>query len=250
MMRTTLEAFLLIEQPRQRLGHWTTALAALDSPLAPAPTAVVAYYDPTSDEGLINLVYDEAMLGANRLEFVVNVALLAEIGMVQPGELSEGERIRFLAARLSRCTIRVVSQSTVIGALTELAREIRRVRAPQSKTAVPATQIPLHPTPQPPMPVLPVVAKGTRDNLERYQTGTEIDDVEMDLRDSEVIILDELKPPRVEEVDLNPGTSRHVIPRVSRHATVEMPPETASLLARAEVTRDKEARTTAEMAAV
>ena len=109
---TVLEAFLLIEQPRQRLGHWSNALAALDSPFAPTTVAVVAYYDPTSDQALLNLQYDAELLDDSGLHYVVNVALLAEVGMVQPAELSERERVRFLSSRLSRCTLRVTSQRT------------------------------------------------------------------------------------------------------------------------------------------
>lgn len=132
MSSTSLvEAFLLIEQPRQRLGHWTAALASLDSHLAPSPVAVAAYYDPSSDQALLNLQYDAEALGDNKLEFVVQVALLAEVGMVQPAELSEGERVRFLSTRLQRCTIRVTAQRTAIGALSELVRTIKGERGPK-----------------------------------------------------------------------------------------------------------------------
>src|SRR5690606_5383911 len=121
-----VEAFLLIEQPRQRLGHWTKALAALDAPGAPPTLAVVAYYDPASDQALLDLQYDVA--NAN-MKFVVDVAVLAEVGMVQPAELSEGERVRFLAERLPRCSIRVTTQRTAVGALGELVRRIKEARA-------------------------------------------------------------------------------------------------------------------------
>lgn len=165
-----VEAFLLIEQPRQRLGHWTKALSALDTPDAPPALAIIAYYDPTCDQALIDLQYDPARAD---MKFIIDVALLAEVGMVQPAELSEGERARFLADRLTRCTIRVTTQRTAVGALTELVRRIKDVRAHRA----PATQ----PPPIPPAalarsvaprgdthdPVMLVHAKGTRDNLER-----------------------------------------------------------------------------------
>jgi hypothetical protein len=166
----TVEAFLLIEQPRQRLGHWTRALAALDSPDAPPIAAIVAYYDPTSDQALLDLHYDAET--AN-MKFVIDIALLAEVGVVQPLELSEGERVRFLADRLTRCTIRVTSQRSACAALYEVARRIRDVRTNKPATTQPP------PIPQAALvrsiaprgdtsdPVMLVGAKGTRDNLER-----------------------------------------------------------------------------------
>ncbi len=147
-----LEVFLLVEQPRQRLGHWTQALAALDSPQAPPLSAIHAYYDPTCDQALVELRYDERALGPSRLGFVVEVALLAEVGMVQPAELTEMERMRFLGERLARCKVQVTYQRSVSGALVELARKIReQQRAPK---AIP-----------PPVPVVAKLAKGTRDDL-------------------------------------------------------------------------------------
>lgn len=42
-----IEVFLLVEQPRQRLSHWTQALAPLDDAAGAPPVAAVdAYYDP------------------------------------------------------------------------------------------------------------------------------------------------------------------------------------------------------------
>src|SRR5688572_14379325 len=132
-----VEAFLLIEQPRQRLGHWTKALAPLDDDDAPPIRTIVAYYDPSSDQALLDLQYEVAT--AN-MKYVVDVALLAEVGMVQPAVLSEGERVRFLADRLARCTIRVTGQRSVAAALTELVRKIRDTR-------VSAPRVPTHPPP-------------------------------------------------------------------------------------------------------
>jgi hypothetical protein len=120
-----VEAYLLIDQPRQRVGHWTSVLAALDSSAAPPLAAVIAYYDPTTDQSLINLRYDELALGPHRLEYVVEVALLAEIGMIQPAALSDLERRRFLTDRLARCTMRVDSARNAVGALSELVKRLR-----------------------------------------------------------------------------------------------------------------------------
>src|SRR5262245_55525945 len=164
-----VDAFLLIEQPRQRLGHWTKSLAALDGPRAPTPLAIIAYYDPTCDQALLDLQY--AGDSAN-MKFVVEIALLAEVGMVQPAELSEGERVRFLAERLTRSTIRVTSQSTTAGALTELVRKIKDVRAHKVVTVPPpipqaAFARSMQPRGDTQDPVMLVNAKGTRDDLER-----------------------------------------------------------------------------------
>src|SRR5664279_6481068 len=124
-MTPLVEAYLLIEQPRLRLSHWTQMLAALDSLAAPPLASVVALYDPMMDQAILNLRYDELALGPNKLEFVVEVALLAEVGMIQPGELSDGERRRFLTERLTRCTLQVHSQRNAVAALVELVRKLR-----------------------------------------------------------------------------------------------------------------------------
>jgi len=160
-----VEAFLIIEQPRQRLSHWISTLASLDSDLAPPLATITAYWDPQTDHALLGLRYDELALGPSKLQYVVGLALLAEIGMIQPAELGEGERRRFLAERLSRCTLQVADQRTVIGALTELARRIREAKRnslvnelPQNPSAA------LRPrTGSDENPVLLVQPKGTRD---------------------------------------------------------------------------------------
>ena len=146
-----VEAFLLIEQPRQRIGHWTQALAALDSAMAPPLAAVHAFYDPIADQALLELRYDALALEAGKLGFVVEVALLAEVGMVQPSELSEGERTRFLSERLTRCTIHVSYARSVVGALSELVRLIKDQRGPRTQPPGP--------------PPIPKLAKGTRNDL-------------------------------------------------------------------------------------
>jgi hypothetical protein len=146
-----VEAFLLIEQPRQRIGHWTQALAPLDSASAPPLAAVHAFYDPIADQALLELRYDARALGDSKLGFVIEVALLAEVGMVQPSELSEGERARFLSERLPRCTFHVNYARSVVAALSELVRHIKDQRVPRT-----------HPPGPPPLPKL---AKGTRIDL-------------------------------------------------------------------------------------
>jgi hypothetical protein len=195
-----VEAYLLIDQPRQRVGHWTDVLAALDSSAAPPLAAVIAYYDPTTDQSLINLRYDELALGPHRLEYVVEVALLAEIGMIQPAALSDLERRRFLTDRLARCTMRVDSARNAVGALSELVKRLRghkpghvtnnanvRRREPRGDT-------------NDPLPL--IAAKGTRNDL-RALVKTEND-----------LVISPEKFPR-------PVTPhRHVVSRSSRAKTV------------------------------
>ena len=79
-----VEAFLIIDQPRQRLSYWANALSALDEGRAPPLAVVTAHYDPTTDQAMIGLKYDEVALGPERLAFVIETALRAEIGMIQP----------------------------------------------------------------------------------------------------------------------------------------------------------------------
>ena len=58
-----VEVFLLVEQPRQRLSHWSQALAPLDDAKAPPLATVDAYYDPASNQAIFGLRYDEQVLG-------------------------------------------------------------------------------------------------------------------------------------------------------------------------------------------
>jgi PilZ domain len=162
-----IEAFLIIEQPRQRLSHWITTLAALDSKKAPPLAGITASWDPISDHALLAVRYDEMALGPARLDYLTQAALLHEIVMIQPSELAEAERRRFLSERLARCTIAVEDQRTVVSAVTELARRIR-----EAKKAVPdrAGAPPNNPskamrprTGSEENPVLLVNPKGTRD---------------------------------------------------------------------------------------
>jgi hypothetical protein len=157
--------FLLVEQPRQRLSHWSQALAPLDTDDAPPVASVDAYFDPTSNQALFGLRYDARALGPARLGFVVEVALLAEIGMIQPAELSEGDRKRFLGERLAKCTVHVGDQRKVVAALVELVRRLRGQKTASSSETPPilprsrATPAPVSREPDDP---LVLAAKGTR----------------------------------------------------------------------------------------
>src|SRR6185436_7430999 len=167
--------FLLVEQPRQRLSHWSQALAPLDAANAPPMATVDAYYDPTSNQAIFGLRYDERALGPERLRFVVEIALLAEIGMIQPAELSDGDRRRFVGERLAACTLHVGDQRKVVSALVELVRQIRgQIRGQKASGTAPMP--PVLPRARPATgagrvdtvpPVL--VAKGTRDDAATEQ---------------------------------------------------------------------------------
>jgi hypothetical protein len=168
MASPLVEAFLVFEQPRQRLGHWMSVVAPLDTHKAPALAGVAAYYDPSCDQALIGLRYDELALGPERLAFVIEVALLAELGMVQPQELAQGDRKRFLVERLSRCSIQVTDQRSVGSALQELVRLIKETRAAPRTVVAPSKgppPIPLTPRGSTRNPVLLTSPKGTRDDL-------------------------------------------------------------------------------------
>lgn len=197
-MPPLVEAYLLIEQPRQRLGHWSQALAALDSPESPPLAAVIALYDPTTDQAILNLKFDELALGPQKLEFIVEIALLAEIGMIQPAELSDGERRRFLTERLARCSLQVATQRSAVGAITELVRRLREQRN-QSRP-------PPFPRGDTSDPVPLITAKGTRNDIPQL-----------------VVVPDDAeKFPRPQ------SPHRHVVSRSSRAETVvatEMPEE-------------------------
>jgi hypothetical protein len=202
-----VDAYLLIEQPRQRLGHWTQALAALDSPVAPPLAAVTALYDPTSDQALLALRYDELALGDQKLQFVVEVALLAEVGMIQPNELSEVERRRFLTERLARCSLSVSTERSVVAALNELVRRIKEQRTAKAARTV-------QPRGDTEDPVLLVAPKGTRD----------------DLQPTRIEVSPPVKPPPIPAKAFNPPTHRNVIARGNRLPTVEMDPSTSQRL--------------------
>ncbi len=216
---TLVEAYLVIDQPRQRLSHWTNALGLLDAHAAPPLADVAAYYDPAFDQALIAVRYEAASVGDARLAFVVELALLHEIGMIQPAELSEGDRKRFLAERLTRCTLQVADQRTVFNALTELVKRLREQRS-QKPPPVPAARgLPRGDTSD---PVMLVKAKGTRDDLPptAVPRGTR-DDLASHTGP-------ELRPefPRAETPRPGRAISPHVIARNSPHraATVEMQP--------------------------
>jgi len=217
-MTPLVEAYLLVEQPRQRLGHWTQALAALDSPAAPPLASVVALYDPTTDQALLNLRYDEMALGPQKLEFVIEVALLAEVGMIQPAELSDGERRRFLTERLARCTVQVQTQRSAIGALTEL---VKRLRDQRNGSRPPPFKQHRGDTSD---PVPLVSAKGTRDDIPQIdkRPATNPDG------SSDVARITPTRartnPPIADEKFPRPTSPhRHVVSRSSRAETVVAP---------------------------
>ena len=217
-----VEAFLIVEQPRQRLSHWCKALAPLDDDRAPPLATVTAYYDPSCDQALVGLRYDEFALGRERLAFVVEIALLAEIGMIQPAELSDGDRRRFLGERLTRCTLHVVDQRNVVAALSELVRRIRDQRlAPREKVnAAPirapgAPPVPIKPRGTTENPVLLVHPKGTRDDVAKNRFAS-------------------ASPPPIPRAprrsDLH-TPSPHLLPRVHHAETVQMSPIEAHRMA-------------------
>jgi len=220
-----VEAFLLVEAPRQRFTHWTQALAALDSPMAPPLASVVAHYDPTTDQALLNLRYDALALGPNRLEFVVEVALLAEVGMIQPAALSEGERRRFLSERLARCTLVIQYQRSTIGALTELVRRLRDQRGDLRTGAKPP---PFRTTPRgdtsDPVPLVALSAKGTRNDIAKIiptkPTREDVTRPERGLVQHFESFESKFERP--------PSPHRHVIARSSRAKTVVAPESNAT----------------------
>ncbi|MDB4960625.1 MAG: hypothetical protein JWP01_624 [Myxococcales bacterium] len=211
-----VEAFLVIDQPRQRLSHWTGALGPLDNPAAPPMATVAAYYDPDADQALLAVRYRAKVLGPAQLEFLVEIALLEEIGMIQPAELSEGDRKRFLNERLARCTLHIADQRGVTNTLTELVKRVRELKS-QKQTVVGSVRPPPPPTPSArglprgdtQDPVMLVKAKGTRDDLPPAKLAKST--------------RDDLPPTRSEG---SGGISKNVIPRKSVHRapTVEMSP--------------------------
>jgi len=130
-----IEVFLLVDQPRQRLSHWSRALAPLDEALAPPLATVDAYFEPASNQAIFGLRYDEATLGPARLSLLSEVTMLAEIATIQPAEMSDGDRRRFVGERLANCTVHVGDQRKIVGALVEL---VRRVRGQKPTTSPPA----------------------------------------------------------------------------------------------------------------
>src|SRR5687767_9392976 len=108
-----VEIYLLVEQPRPRLSHWSQALAPLDGPDAPAPAAIDAYYEAATNQAIFGLRYAASALGPARLAPILELARLAEVGVVQPAQLSEGDRRRFVTERLKRCAVHVAGQRTV-----------------------------------------------------------------------------------------------------------------------------------------
>jgi hypothetical protein len=188
----------LVDQPRQRVAHWTQVLAALDSPLAPPLADITAHYDPAHDQAVLELRYDEMALANDRLAFIVEVAVLAEVGMIQPAELAVYQRQRVLEERLDRCKLSLPHQRSVIGALGALVKKLRDQRTPP-------------PVPAPAMsprgeddPGMVISAKGTRDNVPKVKQPTPSPDA--------------------------PASGRHIIGRAHRMKTSEIAPELAARL--------------------
>lgn len=225
-----IEAYLVIDQPRQRLSHWTRALGPLDDGRAPPLAAISAFYDPASDQALIGLRYDELALGSERLAFVIEIALLAEIGMIQPAELTDGDRRRFLGERIARCNLQVFDQRSVVGTLTELVRRVRELKTMAAR--------PLPTRGDTEDPHLLVHAKGTRDDLPPAKLAKSTRD---NLRTQNDLVepIEQPGPPRValartgRRDEVVRATSSNVIPRVHRAATVEMQPLEARRMATA-----------------
>lgn len=145
-----VEVFLLVEQPRQRLSHWSLALSPFDDPGAPAIVTVDAHFDPTTNQAIFTVRYAEAAFDADALKRITDIATFVEITVIPPHELSDAERRRFVTERLARCTERVTEQRKIVAALIEL---VRRVRGQRAQTTPP-------PMSEGPSPA--VTARGTR----------------------------------------------------------------------------------------
>lgn len=158
-----VEAILILDQPRQRLGHWSHLLAPIDDGRAPRFATITASFDPATDQALVGLRYDERVLGHDRLAFIIEIAQLAEIGVILPNELDDAERRQFIDRRISRCSIHVAEQRTVIGALTELVRRSRDRRLVPGSVAARGS---IHPMGTAQDPVLLVHPKSTRDDMQ------------------------------------------------------------------------------------
>ncbi|HEX4416647.1 MAG TPA: hypothetical protein VH165_02055 [Kofleriaceae bacterium] len=161
-----VEVFVLVEQPRQRLSYWTQALAPLDAADAPPVATMDAYYDPVSNLAIFGLRYDELALGRGGLARIVEVCVLAEAVMIQPAELSEGDRRRFVAERLVRCTEHVGDQRKIVGALVELVRRVRNQKSAAAaslpRRSSDGAGLGAHRGGEPDDPRLVLAAKGTR----------------------------------------------------------------------------------------
>lgn len=234
-----VEAYLVIDQPRQRHTHWSTALAPLDARRAPPLAAVAAYYDASADQALLALRYDELALGRDGLTYVVEIALLEEIGMIQPAELTQGDRRRFLGERLARCALQVMDHRGVVETLAELVRRIREQRSAGKAATIGTVRAPSSPPPIPPAarrpraemrgdtadPVLLVNPKGTRDDLPQAE--------QVKLAKSTRDELPRQAPPPAPpaRAERSASISPHVIPRNSRAQTVEVPASEAYRMA-------------------
>jgi hypothetical protein len=125
-----VEVFLLVDQPRQRVSHWTRALAPLDDAKTPRPATVDAYFDHNANQAIFGLRFEDAALIHDGLRVLSKLAVLTEIVMIQPAELSEAERRRFVTERLARCQVHVGDLRMVVPALVELVRRVRALKPP------------------------------------------------------------------------------------------------------------------------
>ena len=150
-----VEVFLLVEQPRQRVSHWTRALAPLDDERTPAPERVDAYYELPTNVAIFRLRYAAAALGPDHLRRVLDVAVLAEISVILPADLSEGDRRRLVGDRLTGCAVHVGDHDKVVGALVEL---VRRVRGHKPSTIPPVNKARPRAPVQPSRPPRPATA--------------------------------------------------------------------------------------------
>jgi hypothetical protein len=152
-----VEVFLLVEQPRQRLSHWTQALAPFDDPGAPAIVTVDAHFDPTTNQAIFTARYAASAFDDGALARITDIATFVEIAVIPPHEMSDAERRRFVTERLARCTERVTEQKKLVAALIEL---VRRVRGPRASTTPPPSRTDTHRDAD--NPLLAVTARGTR----------------------------------------------------------------------------------------
>ena len=123
--------------------------------------------------------------------------------MIEPAELSEGDRKRFVVERLSRCTSFVGDQRGVVGNATELAKRLRDQKRPAAR-GLPTMRGDTDD------PVLLVKAKGTRDDLPPAQPARGTRE------------LPSSPPPRI--IERTRAILRNVICATHRAPTVQMPP--------------------------
>lgn len=122
----SLLGYLVLDQPRQRLSHWVSALAPLADPGAPQPLRVDGYYLAGEDRALLGLWFLDGDTEAATL--VAQVARLAEIAMIDPAQLAEPDR-RALLEKLQSSEVAIEQAASVPEVLTDLVRRGRELRA-------------------------------------------------------------------------------------------------------------------------